>query len=426
MSYANVNDFVARLEQNTPGSNKNFEKQRRLEKIYLNVPANFGRYQVLPLPSLITGFPYVELPNTREINLPRKNVKPDGTETIYSAWIKILPMSAYTVRDESGREVSSLTANDEKLLQQAYSIHEELWKELDAKNNAMDPTIGKLIRKKNYTLFHAHCVNRWALDNMRSPERQNFDALFVITSKKFQEALKNDISQFGMLNGLGDDWLNQVYNRDLTGRQGFLMFTVQRDPTRPGFSFTANHAVGKGDYLKSVEIKQEDMDLMGDPIETFLGWQCGKNAEEVPVGQKRLFNENLITQAINFMTQQLAKIRMAKQSGGDVAAAIAATNEEALKAQAPTDTMGQTTNDPMLAEMANRAAEANMNQNVAVNPQTIAERNTDPFATPPAAHIDPITGSPVGSGFGSQQSAPFSTPSFANPGFGSGNNDLPF
>ena len=117
MSYAKVNDFVARLEQNTPGSNKNFEKQRRLEKIYLNVPANFGRYQVLPLPSLITGFPYVELPNTREINLPRKNVKPDGTETIYSAWIKILPMSAYTVRDESGREVSSLTANDEKLLQ---------------------------------------------------------------------------------------------------------------------------------------------------------------------------------------------------------------------------------------------------------------------------------------------------------------------
>ena len=427
MSYTSVNDFVSKLEKNTPSA-KNFEKQRRLEKVYLNAPVNFGRYQILPLPSLVTGYPYVDLPRTREINLPRKNMKSDGTELVYNAWIKILPSSAYTVRDDTGREVSSLTINDEKLLRTAHSLHDELFNELEMKDNAMDPVLGKLIRIKNYTLFHAYCVNRWTLENMRTPERQNFSALFVVTSKKFQEALTNDINQFGLINGLDDAWLNQVYNRDLTGHQGFLMFSVQRDSSRPGFSFTANHAVGKGDYLKTVSIPEDDMALMGDPIETFLGWQANRNDETVQVGQKRLFNENLINETINFMTQQLAKIRIAKQTGGDVKAAIAATNEEVLRAQAPTNTMGRVTNDPMLANMASEDNSNVMNnnfQNVAVNPQEVVNRNTDPFSTPPAAHLDPVTASPV---FG-QSNSEFTKPAFmSNPSYGAqeDSSDLPF
>lgn len=430
MSYPNVNDFVSRLSQNMPGS-RTFEKQRKLDKVYLNAPTNFGRYQVLPLPSLVTGFPFVELPNTREINIPRKNIKSDGTENIYSAWIKLLPRDAYIVRDETGREVSSLTANDEKLLQQAYNLHEELCRELDIKNNALDPVIGKLIRRKNYTLFHALCINYWALDNMRSPERQNFSALFVATSRKFQEALSNDIQQFELMNdNVPADWLGQVYNRDLANRQGFLMFTVQRDPTRPGFSFTVSHAIGKSDYLKDVKIPDDDMSIMSDPVESFLGWQCAKDINNVPVGQRRLFNETLIGQAIQFMTQQLARIRIVKQNNtaGEnmdnmIKAAIAATNEEALKSQAPTNTMGQATNDPVLAQMAEKSASASLNSNMVTNPQTIVEKNTDPFSTPPAAHIDPISATPTSGG------SPFSKPGFMNQGFGGNNNfndDLPF
>lgn len=413
--YNNVSDFVARLEQNLPQA-KTFVQQRKLDKVYLNAPTNLGRYQVLPFTSLVTDYPYVDLPKTREINLPRKNIKSDGTENVYQAWIKLLPKSAYVVKDETGRITSSLTAANEQLLDQAYAIHEQLWNELDVKNNAMDPVIGKLIRKKNYTIFHAYCVNKWALDNMRTPERQNFSALFVVTSNKFQQSLKDDISQFAVMNGCGDDWLNQVYNRDLTDRQGFLMFTAQRDPSRPGFNFTTNHAIGKGDYLKPISIDSEDATLMEDPIETFLGWQAGRYPDGTPVGQRRLFNEALITEAINFMTKQLAQIRMAKQSGGDVKAAIAATNDEALNSQTPTTTMGQTTNDPMLAQM------AQAQENMVANPQAVVERNTDPFTTPPAAHIDPITGAPTTSA-GSN----FAKPSFMSPGFGGNSGSgLPF
>lgn len=412
--YNNVNDFVARLEQNLPQA-RTFVQQRKLDKVYLNAPTNLGRYQVLPFTSLVTDYPYVDLPKTREINIPRKNIKSDGTENVYQAWIKLLPKSAYVVKDETGRITSSLTAANEQLLDQAYTIHEQLFNELDVKNNAMDPVIGKLIRKKNYTIFHAFCVNKWALDNMRTPERQNFSALFVVTSNKFQQSLKDDISQFAMMNGCGDDWLNQVYNRDLSDRQGFLMFTAQRDPSRPGFNFTTNHAIGKGEYLKSINIDPEDATLMEDPIETFLGWQAGRYPEGTPVGQRRLFNEQLITEAINFMTKQLAQIRMAKQSGGDIKAAIAATNDEALNSQTPTTTMGQQTNDPMLAQMAEKTTE-----NMVANPQAVVERNTDPFSTPPAAHIDPVTGNPTGGNN-------FAKPSFMTPGFGeSKGNGLPF
>lgn len=445
MSYSSVNDFVSKLEQNAPGA-KNFEKQRKLEKIYLNVPVNFGRYQVLPLPSVVTGYPYVELPYTREINIPIKNIKSDGTEVVYNGWIKLLPTRAYTVRDETGRETSSLTAANEALLQKAYTIHEELCKELDFKNNAIDPVIGKLLRKKNYTLFHAYCVNKWSIDNIRVPERQNFSALFVATSRKFSESLSENISQFSLVSAdsVPEGWLNQIYNRELTGRTGFLMFSVQKNATAPGFAFSASHAINKGEYLKDISIDKEDMDLMSDPIETFLGWQCPRDINSKPVGQRCLFNEELINKAINFMSQQLAAIRITKQNGGDVNAAIAATNEEVLKNQVPTNTMGQTTNDPMLAQMADKAASMNRGQNIPNNPQSVVNKNTDPFSNPPAAHIDPITASPVNNNTGAaegwgnnngqqqqQQQAPFNKPAFSSfsAGFGGtqpDNGDLPF
>lgn len=410
----NVNEFLSKIGGSS-NNRVNFEKQRKIEKIYLSVKEKQGRYQVLPIPSVVTNFPFVELPKTREVNMPRKNVHPDGTESTYNAWIKFLPLSAYTVRDETGREVSSLTAADEALLRQAYAVHEELCQELDFRNNAIDPVIGKLLRIKNYTLFHAHCMNWWSLQDQRTPARQNFDALFVITGKNFGTALKGDVENYGIMNTCPDNWLDEVYNRELSNRSGFMMFTVQNDSTRPGFTFTVAHATGKADYLQGVQISQEDMDLMSDPIEAFLGWQANPHAaENTPVGQRRLFNEKLIRDAVNFMSMQLQEIRMSKQAGNDPKVAIEAVNERVLNSQVPTDTMGHTTNDPLLADLAKKTPD----QNTIVDAQDVISKNQDPFATPPSSQIDPITGMPIGSG----DSKPSSTPDFTA-GFGS---SMPF
>lgn len=88
-----VDDFLSKLAAQAPKAKENnFEqKNRSLEKIYLNFPGNFGRYQVFPLDSVVTDFPFVTLFGTREINIPRKNMAADGTENTYNAWIKLLP-----------------------------------------------------------------------------------------------------------------------------------------------------------------------------------------------------------------------------------------------------------------------------------------------------------------------------------------------
>jgi hypothetical protein len=109
-----VDAFLEKLQSMSPTNSKKkvFEKKRTIEKIFCSFPGAFGKYQLLPISSTISGYPFVALPNTREISIPRKNLGSDGTETVYNAWIRILPESAYTIKDpSSGREVSSLTAS---------------------------------------------------------------------------------------------------------------------------------------------------------------------------------------------------------------------------------------------------------------------------------------------------------------------------
>ena len=432
-----VDAFLEKLQSMSPTNSKKkiFEKKRTIEKIFCSYPGAFGKYQLLPISSTISGYPFVALPNTREISIPRKNLGSDGTETVYNAWIRILPESAYTIKDpSSGREVSSLTAADEALLRQAYTVWEELYKELDARNNAMDPTIGKLIRRKNYTLFHAMALNLWAGGDMRTPARQNFCALFVVTAKGFIDIVAEAIQDTNITSGLGNsDWIYDIYNRETANRKGFMMFSINK-ADGPGFNISVSHQLGAESYLNGVTIPEDDMDLMQNPVETFLGWQANKD-EDTPADQRRLFNKSLITEAIEYMTDQLAKIRIAKQNGTSVAEAIKATNDIILSQQVPTDTRGQQTNDPILAEMAAKAVENEKsmlggygNSNVAANPDEVVAKNTNPFQNPAAAHLNPISGTPVNdtpnnNTFGG--SAPFQKPAFAG-GFGGNNGDLPF
>lgn len=426
MKYDNVEAFMARLGQMVPNYNKSFENQRKLEKIYLNVPANFGRYQVFPIPSLVADFPYIDLPKTREIKMPRKNIKSDGTETTYDAWIKILPPIAYLIKaDKNSKNViSSLTASDESLLRQAASLHEELCELLDYKNKLMDPTVKELLRIKNYTVFYAHCINKWSIDNARQPVKQYFSALFVVTSKKFNEAVLNDMRNVpNLFPEAGEDWTDKVYNRELTNREGFLMFSVQNNATgQPGFNFTVNHSIQSPASIKSIVIDEEDMNLMSDPVEGFLGWQAARSDEEV--GSRRLFNSKLMREAVDYMTRQITAIKFAKESGTSVEEAIKITNTEVLKTQSPTNTQGQPTNDPILAQMSENIPVNNSN-NIGVESAERLINNTDPFTNPAAAHIDPFGGMQGGG-----NSAPFTAPSFANPGFGGkgndGNSGLPF
>ena len=425
MSNSNgLEQFLGKLQSISP-SNKQvqFEKKRLIEKIYCSFPGAFGKYQLLPITSTISdGFPYVFLKNTREINMPRKNLSSDGQETVYYSSIKLLPESAYTIKDpSSGREVSSLTASDEELLRRAYATWEELYQEVDGRNNALDPVISKLIRRKNYTIFHAMATMFWSAGgDMRSPSRQNFCALFIITAKNFLDIVNNSINDTNFLIGQGNpNWIDEIYNRNSTGRTGLVMLSVNK-ADGPGFNISVNHQIGTGNITGSYVIPEEDLELMQNPVETFLGWQANKDDAQPDHSQKRLFNRPLIEEAIQYMTDQIVRIRMAKQNKTSIQEAISATNEMIIKKQQPTNTRGQQTNDPILAQMAEQAAKneqaqisngAYGNTNIPRNPEEIAAKNTNPYTNPPAGHYDPISGSPVGGN--NSGATTFTKPDFA-------------
>lgn len=411
----NVEQFLKQLGQQSPTkSGKTFEKKRTIEKLYVNIPQNFGRYMIFPMDSVITDNPFAVLKGTREINVPRKNISSDGQETVYNAWIKILPAEAYQMKDMTGRVVSSLTAADSQLLSQAQLLFDELYNELDPMNNRDNKSIYSLIRKRNYTVFNAYCLSYWNVNQSRTPSRQNFSALFVVTAKSFIDVVQNSIAEKTTMDGGDTSWIPQVYNRKLSGRDGFLMFSINADKSgRPGFSVTASHEYGRAKSLEGYNIPEDMSDLMQDPVSNFLGWQAGKTEDEPPY--QRLFNPDLIKSTIEYMSEQLAAIRTAKQTGITIDEAIKKTTEDALSKQTPIGPNGRASNDPVLNQMASQAAAENGGPQV-VNAQKVVENNNSPFDNPASAHIDPLSGAPVN---------PNPTPNFGG-GFGGGNNSNPF
>lgn len=430
-----VDDFLAKLAANAPKEKKEFESKtnRSLEKVFLNAPVNYGRYQVFPMNSIIDeSFPFVTLFGTREICIPRKYVNSDGTEKQYNLWVRILPKDAYVMKDMNGRVVSSLTALDEQILNQAYLVFDQLWDEVDARNSL---DIQKMLcRRRNYTIFHAMCLNKWDPNESRNPSKQNFCALFVCTAKGFLNCIQDNIQEKTLMNGGSKEWLADIYNRQTSGRTGFLMFSVNlRKDGQAGFSVTTTHEIGNKSF-ENITISPEDAALMSDPIESFLGSQANRD-EQNPVGQRRLFNQNLIREAIEYMSEMLASIRTAKSMNTDLKEAIKKTSDAALERQVSRQPI-QRTNDPVLASM--NSDNQSLGQNSVVNPESIVNNNNSPFQTPPVYHADPVTGAPVNpgttpegqqswGGFGNQgQSGAGFTPNFGGFGNNQENDDLPF
>lgn len=406
----NVQGFLDALEQNT-NQQSNFDSQnngnaRTLDKLYLSYPGNYGKYQIMPMVSSVTGQPFEFLNNTREVKVTRKSAKQDGTETTYDAWIRILPPSAYHMIDSTGRLVSSLTSEEEQILAQAQQTFDALYIELGGreKDEALRKKIAEHLRRRDYTLFHAYCMNKWNLNDMRQAEKSNFSALFVCSAKGFLQAVSDNVADTTLTSGNNPEWMNQVYNRELSGRSGYMLFSIALNVGgKVGYSITVNHAINNAAFMEQYRISQEDAELMQDPVESFLGWQASKDQPG------KLFNAKLIQEITAEMAAELAAVRAAKSTGGDVFAAMKATSEMAANS-IPATPM---TNDPMLQQgMAPGAT----------NPGAVFGANNAPFQTPPASHVDPINPQPM------QQGAPYQQPGFAQfgqagygasqPGFG--------
>ena len=392
-----VDQFMKQLSAQTAPANKNFKaKGRVLEKISLNFEGNFGRYMVLPMNSVILDYPFIKMDGTREICVPRKNVAQDGTVSTYTAWIKLLPKDAYKFLDINGRITSSLTAADDQLLTEAYTVFDQLYNEIDAKSNI---AISKnLVRRRNYTIFNAFCCNFWPSSNTanpRDPQRSKFCGLFVSTAKGFMNAVEESIASNNIVGGGDFSWLGQIYGRQQTDRTGYMLFSIGRNKESgfAGYSVSVDHRYDCASVLSGYSISDEDAELMQNPVLNFLGWQAGHEDDELPVANRRLFNTAIINEAISYMTKQLAGVRAAKENGVKLEDAIKATSESVALENNTSYIPNNSTNDPMLKEDIMKSAPS-----TGISQQELEARNTNPYQTPAAAKMDPITGAPISSG----------------------------
>ncbi len=407
MTAFNVQDFLKTLESSKPQANSNAggNRDRLLDRVYLNFPDNYGKYQIFPMISTVTGQPFIQMPDTREVKISRLINLHDGSQVTSEPWVKLLPESAYVMQDQTGRVVSSLTSDEAQLLGTARTLWDQLYKELGGNLKMTDPAnhAKDFLRTRYYTVFNAKCINQWSLDDPRTPKRQNFAGLFVCTAKGFYQAISDNISDGQISHGGDLEWLGQIYNRDLDHRQGYLIFSIALNQNgKVGYTISVTHESDKGQYLTNLGITPEEEAMMQDPVETFLAWQAGKE------GGGRLFNRPLIQETIDYMTKELAAVRMAKSTGASVEDAIKATAASAMSGMsAPAGYQG----DPMIATQNQQAT--------MTHPQAVMNNNTTPFQNPPAAQIDPVSQTPVnpgaGQGFGNPQFGGFGAGAAANP-----------
>lgn len=358
----NVQSFLNQLKEAQAKPRSNEPKGPSLEKTYLNYPDNLGRYQIFPMISTVTGMPFEYLYKTREVNLVT-GTNQDGTKR--TTWHKLLPLSAYNFIDSTGRLVSSLTMAERELLESAYGVFDRLM-EVVPESNRKD-----ICRYKNYAVGNAYVINKFGLKDQTKAVRSKYSTLLVCTSKDFANALDRDIKM--QLINFGNDYsfLNQIYNRQLKNRTGWLIFNIQLAANGIGFSVSASHTANLNPAAtEGLEISEEEAELMQDPIKNFLGWQAGED---------KLFNPGLITKIIEEMNIIISKAS-STSSLVDINKVAQATTSKSQSAYS-----GQvTTNDPMIASAQSFQSRPIQNQ------EQMNQNNDSPFSTPPAAQFDPV------------------------------------
>ena len=375
----NVENFLASLKQAQaqPKRSEDQTDRKYLEKVYLSIPDNLAKYQVFPMISTTTGMPFSCLYRTREFLMDRGRGRDNDM-----AWFKLLPIDAYQFMDSTGRLVSSLTQAEADLLAQAYEVFDRLYNVLSEKDKKT------FTRYKNYTVFNAKCINKYELTNINNPVRSNFSALFVCTSKEFAGAIDKDINNQALNYGGNTDFVSQIYNRQLDHRTGWLIFTVDRKPNNGiGFAVTASHTANLNPSItENYVITEEEANMMQDPVKNFLGWQAGDT--------NNLFNHKLINEMIENMSRMIAKVNSAS-STLDPQQVAQATQATAQQAVAPQQKLS---NDPVVREYQMNSNNVAPQQTMAQSPQQVSSKNDDPYTTPPAAQMDPVTGAPVNYG----------------------------
>lgn len=422
---AKISDVMSRLGQldalTQQRGNGGTQNRKKVEMVHFGDQSQHGSYLLIPLPNPIYGaLPYILLNDVKQFKVMQQY-----GEQSYLVTRKILPTYAYDIFDpNTGRVVSPLTNEDLALHKEASKLWSDLYRKMGGYKKAAErtPEEQKMLRdrdkgvgSKNYTIFNAFIISKYD-SSMRNVVKSNYPALVVIPSAAMIQSVQNNIMQISAANFNGSqDWVGQIYNGDMTSRNGSIMLNVTRTT---GYQITVTHNLSN----QPIEIKMGDDDkvlMANNSIENFIGASNISPTElQKAPGQRNLFSREYYQK----MVDELRRLNAAFDAGQGYQAPTTAAAE-------PYRGPVQGSADPFVGF---KTPNVNVGQAQFSQPQQAPAQ-----AQPQAAHIDPVTGQGVTNGgfnnpgFGQPQQQ-FSNP-FANPtpnpmdtGFQQGGDDLPF
>lgn len=275
-----VDDFLAGLEEDKqkPRSNSG------LEKVLMSSRDNQGTVVFAPFQDTYSKKFYLLVPYVKEY----KTALPNYNEGADEVWIKILPKEFY----------GELTEAQSALYDEVTGLYDQVD---EALGNI--PNKWSIIRGRSYSLFQGVIMNQINAQGTKVTDRIGKAALLIFPSRQpineLAAAIKSKIA--GMNNS--KEWIPAVFAPTDKGREGVVTITFTK-PDAPGYDCNVAFEFNSP-YAKIINpeegFKEDIVSSFGNILESFLGWQNGKDGR---------FNEQNFTELKEIFISRLKELEI--------------------------------------------------------------------------------------------------------------------
>lgn len=252
-----IDDFLEGLEKDQPQP----KSKNGLEKILMSSRDNQGTIVFAPFQDTYSKKFYLRIPSVKEYKTSLSNYN-EGKDEV---WVKILPKEFY----------GELSESQSLLYDEVVGLFDELNESLGNIQNKWS-----IIRTRRYSLFQGVIMNQINTQGAKVNDNLNKPALLIFPSDnpitELAAAIKNKVA--GMNNS--KEWIPAVFAPTDKGREGVVTISFTK-PDSPGYDCNVGFEFNST-YAKIIDpevgFSEEITKNFGNILESFLGWQNGKNS----------------------------------------------------------------------------------------------------------------------------------------------------
>jgi hypothetical protein len=284
-----VDDFLEGLENDRV---KPREFTGGLEKVLMSSRDNQGTIVFAPFMDTFSKKFYLKVPNVKEYRTAIPNYR-EGNDEV---WVKILPKEFY----------GELNAADSALYDEVVGLFDQVDEMLGDISNKW-----QMLRVRQYSLFQGVVTNQINSDGAKITDRINKAALLIFPSaspiNELAGAIQSKIA--GMNNS--KEWIPAVFSPTDKGRDGVVTISFTK-PDAPGYNCSVGFEFNSS-YAKIVDpeagFPEEVVKEFGDILESFLGWQNGKDGK---------FNHETFTNLAQILGRRVKELSAGKPADAPV------------------------------------------------------------------------------------------------------------